>query len=82
MNLLATSQLAALLHSIAQPPPLGRVILDASLIPEFICRDEYFPLEPVLKVNVPDTVAEPLPTALQVTVHEPAAAVGLALKGL
>ncbi|HEY2682739.1 MAG TPA: MBL fold metallo-hydrolase [Steroidobacteraceae bacterium] len=31
MNLIVTSQLAALLHFIAQPPPLGRVILDASL---------------------------------------------------
>jgi hypothetical protein len=40
------------------------------------------PLSPVLRLKVPETVADPEPVALQITDHEPAAAVPPAFNGL
>jgi hypothetical protein len=37
------------------------------------------PLDPVLKLSVPDTVAEPDPVAVQVTLNVPVAVTGAAL---
>jgi hypothetical protein len=38
-----------------------------------------WPLEPVLKLSVPETVADPEPVAVQVTLNVPVAVTGAAL---
>jgi hypothetical protein len=45
-------------------------------------REVYVPLSPLLRLKVPVTVAEPLPVAVQVTLHVPVAASAVTFNGL
>ena len=48
-------------------------------MPAFMVRVANWPLDPVLRLNVPETVADPEPVAVQVTANVPVAVSAVAL---